>query len=133
MSETPQPPRAVWRRVAAPKAPPSPTGGVPDFFSADLDSMRRCGEAGVSDAEFRKSLAQAEQDEAARAEAYWAEQDRLRAEEQEAEKAEKKRRAEEEDDVKAAERYRNDRYAVKLLRQGNDAWGGDDAGSGMLG
>ena len=133
MSETSPAPRAVWRRVAPPKAQPQPAGGVPDFFSADLDKMRRCGEAGVADAEFMKSLAQADEDEAGRAAAYWAEQDRRRAEEDEAEKKEKKRRAEEEDDVKAAERYRNDRYAVKLLRQENDAWGADDAGSGMLG
>lgn len=132
MSETPQPPRAVWRRVAPPKAQSQQTGGVPDFFSADLDKMRRCGEAGIGDAEFMKSLAKADEDEAGRAAAYWAEQDRLRAEEEEAEKKEK-RRVEEEDDVKAAERYRNDRYAVKLLRQENDAWGGNDAGSGMLG
>jgi len=132
MSETPQAPRAVWRRVAPPKAPPQPTDGVPDFFSADLDKLRRCGEAGISDSEFMKSVRDADAEEARRAEAYWAEQERRRAEEAEAEKQEKKRRAEE-DDVKAAERYRNDRYAVRLLRQENNAWGGNDADSGMIG
>lgn len=40
---------------------------------------------------------------------------------------------EEEDELKAAERFRNDRYAVKLLRQDDGAWGGDAAGSGVLG
>lgn len=133
MPETPQPPRAVWRRVAPAKAEPQETGGVPDYFSADLEKMRRCGEAGISDAEFMKSLEQAEKDEAERAEAFWAEQERLRKEEEAAEEKEKKRRAEEDDDVKVAERYRNDRYAVKLLHQENTAWGGGGADSGMLG
>lgn len=132
MSETPQPPRAVWRRVAPPKAA-QPADGTVDFFSADLEKMRRCGEAGVSDAEFMESLDREEKAAAERAEAYWAEQDRLRKEEEEAAKKEKKRQAEEDDDVKVAERYRNDRYAVKLLRQENAAWGGNDADSGMLG
>ncbi|SDT56269.1 hypothetical protein [Actinoplanes derwentensis] len=132
MSETPQPPRAVWRRVIPPKAAPS-AGGVPDFFSADLDKMRPCGEEGVSDAEFTKSLAKDEEEQAARAKAYWDEQDRLRKEEEEARAKEKKRQAEEDDDVKVTERYRNDRYSVKLLRQENTAWGGNDDESGMLG
>ncbi|GIF44567.1 hypothetical protein [Actinoplanes xinjiangensis] len=133
MSETPQPPRAVWRRVAPPKAPAPAAGGVPDFFSADRDRMRTCGEEGVSDAEFMKSLAKAEEEQTERARAYWAEQERLRKEEEEARQKEKKREADEDDDVKVAERYRNDRYSVKLLRQENTAWGGNGDDSGMLG
>ncbi len=39
----------------------------------------------------------------------------------------------EEDDLKAAERFRNDRYAVKLLKQDDDAWGGSAGGTGVLG
>ncbi|GLY00703.1 MULTISPECIES: hypothetical protein [Actinoplanes] len=132
MSETPQRPRAVWRRVAPPK-PVAPAGGVPEFFSADREKMRTCGGDGASDAEFMKSLAKQEEESEARARAYWAEQEKKRKDEEEAKKKEKKRQAEEDDDVKAAERYRNDRYSVKLLRQEKTTWGGNDADSGMLG
>ncbi|MBL7253224.1 hypothetical protein [Paractinoplanes lichenicola] len=40
---------------------------------------------------------------------------------------------EEEDDLKAAERFRNDRYSVKLLKQDDDAWGGGAKSTGTLG
>ena len=132
MSETPQPPRAVWRRVAPAKAP-RPSDGTLDFFSADLEKLPRCGEPGVSDAEFTASLADEETAAAARAEAFWAEQERRRRDEEERAKREKKRQAEEDDDVKVAERYRNDRYAVKLLRQERTVWGGDGADAGTIG
>ena len=132
MSETPGLRRAVWRRVPPAKAT-RPADGTSDFFSADLDKMRRCGEPAASDAEFTEALATAEKEEAERAEAFWAEQERRRKEEQERAEKEKKRQAEEDDDVKVTERYRNDRYAVKLLRQENTAWGGDDTGVGKLG
>jgi len=136
MSETPRPPRAVWRRVTPPRiAPPPPRGAglVPDFFGADLDKMPRCGgEGALSDAEYAEKLETEEAQEAERARAYRAEQEKQRKEEEAARKAEQKRR-DEEDDVKAAERYRNDRYSVKLLRQEKNAWGGSDAGSGTLG
>ena len=122
----------MWRRAAPAKAP-RPAGGPLDFFSADPEKRRRCGEPGISDAEFMASLAEAEKEAAARAEAFWAEQERRRKDEEEQAKKEKKRQDEEDDDVKVAERYRNDRYAVKLLRQENTAWGGDDAGAGTLG
>jgi len=39
----------------------------------------------------------------------------------------------EEDEDKAAERWRNDRYAVKLLRQDDSAWARGGADPGMLG
>ena len=133
MSETPQPPRAVWRRAAPAKTASRSADGRFDFFSADLEKMRRCGEPGTSDAEFMRSLAKAEKEAAERAEAFWAEQERRRKDEEERAKEEKKRQAEEDDDVKVTERYRNDRYAVKLLRQENAAWGGDDAEAGTLG
>ena len=132
MSETPQRPRAVWRRVAPAKAP-RPADGTLDFFSVDLEKLRRCGEPGVSDAEFTTSLAEEEKEASARAEAFWAEQERLRKDEEERAKKEKKRQAEEDDDVKVAERYRNDRYAVKLLRQERTVWGGDGADAGTIG
>ncbi|WBC07664.1 hypothetical protein [Micromonospora sp. WMMA1947] len=132
MSETPQRPRAVWRRVAPAKAP-RPADGTLDFFSVDLEKMRRCGEPGVSDAEFSASLVEEEKEASARAEAFWAEQARLRKDEEERAKKEKKRQAEEDDDVKVAERYRNDRYAVKLLRQERTVWGDDGADAGTLG
>lgn len=38
-----------------------------------------------------------------------------------------------EDEDRAAERFRNDRYSVKLLHQDNAAWGGGGADSGVLG
>ncbi|MEV4703731.1 hypothetical protein [Actinoplanes sp. NPDC049316] len=40
---------------------------------------------------------------------------------------------EEEDEDRIAERYRNDRYSVKLLHQDESVWGGGGADSGMLG
>ena len=40
---------------------------------------------------------------------------------------------EDEDEEKATERARNDRYAVKLLRQENDAWAGGGSDLGVLG
>jgi hypothetical protein len=59
---------------------------------------------------------------------------RAEREREEAEAAKKRAKGdEEEDEYKAAERFRNDRYSVKLLRQDDDAWGGGGAGSGMLG
>lgn len=133
MSEMPQPPRAVWRRVTPPKAPAPEPGAVPDFFTADRDRMRFCGEEAVSDAEFMEELSKAEQEESERTRAFWAEQERERKKQEEARKREKKRQAEDDDDVKVAERYRNDRYSVKLLRQENTAWGGDGDDSGILG
>jgi len=68
-----------------------------------------------------------------------------RAEAREREEAEEKQAArhpsvagasgdrEEEDEDRVAERYRNDRYSVKLLRQDESVWGGGGADSGMLG
>lgn len=62
---------------------------------------------------------------------------RREREEAEAREAAKRRAAkpadDEEDEYLAAERSRNDRYAVGLLRQDDSAWGGAGAGSGMLG
>ena len=40
---------------------------------------------------------------------------------------------EDEDEDRVAERYRNDRYSVKLLGQDESVWGGGGADSGMLG
>ncbi|WP_213453746.1 hypothetical protein [Rhizomonospora bruguierae] len=40
---------------------------------------------------------------------------------------------EKEDADAAAERWRNDRYAVKLLRQDDSVWAGGDAAPGTLG
>ncbi len=58
-------------------------------------------------------------------------------EEQEAREAKQRRGShpadEDEDEYQAADRFRNDRYAVGLLRQDGSAWGGGDAGSGMPG
>jgi hypothetical protein len=62
-----------------------------------------------------------------------AERERQEAEEREAAKKRAAKAEDEEDEYKAAERFRNDRYSVKLLRQDDDAWGGGGAGSGMLG
>lgn len=58
-------------------------------------------------------------------------------EEREAREAKQRRGSrpddEDEDELQAADRFRNDRYAVGLLRQDGDAWGGGDAGTGVLG
>lgn len=60
-----------------------------------------------------------------------AEEARLRGDSEE--KRAPKRTEDDEDEERAAERFRNDRYSVKLLQQDNDAWGGGGAGSGVLG
>jgi len=60
------------------------------------------------------------------------ERERQKAEEEAAERTPAKRR-DDEDDSAALERFRNDRYAVGLLRQDNTAWGDGPTYSGTLG
>ena len=63
------------------------------------------------------------------------EQDENKAREaEEAAAAAKDRKpADDEDEQRVVERFRNDRYAVKLLRQQDDVWGGGNADPGLLG
>jgi hypothetical protein len=107
-------PRPVWRpKTTAPGASrpelPLRCGGDPPFLSVDerFELMRA-----------RKR----EQDENKAREA------------DEAAAAEKdKKPDDDEDEQRAVERFRNDRYAVKLLRQQDDVWGGGNADPGPLG
>ncbi|MGA5300899.1 hypothetical protein ACPCHT_13280 [Nucisporomicrobium flavum] len=86
----------------------------------------------------------------AETEAYLKEQEQQRKREKEEAEAREREEAEErqaarhpslgasderndEDEDRIAERYRNDRYSVKLLRQDESVWGGGGADSGMLG
>ncbi|WBB71951.1 hypothetical protein O7602_19690 [Micromonospora sp. WMMD1128] len=107
-------PFKAWKRerpVASPGGTRPAMCGGPEYTAAQrLDLMR----------EKQRAM-----DEAARERA-----------EAEARKAAKRRRpkpADEDDDFLAAERLRKDRYAVKLLRQDDSAWGGGGAGTGVLG
>ncbi|XVV16088.1 hypothetical protein ACQP2X_17560 [Actinoplanes sp. CA-131856] len=58
--------------------------------------------------------------------------EREQAEAEAAAPAERKN-TDDEDEQRMLERFRNDRYAVKLLRQSDDVWGGANSGTGALG
>lgn len=116
---------------------PEPTG-LPKWrrsrpvAQADPERVPHCGGPHLTNAQREEYLRQFAAESAARRER----EQRERAEE--AAREAKQRRGsrpddEDEDEYQAAERFRNDRYAVRLLRQDGDAWGGDDAGAGVLG
>ncbi|WP_067495006.1 hypothetical protein [Actinoplanes sp. TFC3] len=107
-----QVPRAVWRRTASGPA------------VAGSDEPLRCGGPELSTEE-RFQLMRERRRARQAAEAA--------AKEEEAPSKRVSKVEDEEDEDKAAERFRNDRYAVKLLHQDNSVWGGNDSGSGMLG
>jgi hypothetical protein len=109
-------PRQVWRR-AAPSAEAVNGEGKP----------RHCG--GDLDIEERYQLLKERRRKRKEAEALAREQDEARAKEA----ARQARDGDDVDEDKAAERFRNDRYAVKLLQQDNAAWGGGGAGPGDIG
>lgn len=113
-------PRSVWRRAAPVVAP-----GVEEERPA------RCGGADDLDVEgrFQRMREQRRQ----RKEAEARERELEEAEKKAAARRARERSGEDEDDAKAAERFRNDRYSVKLLQQDNSAWGGGGAGSGDIG
>jgi hypothetical protein len=60
-----------------------------------------------------------------------AEKAREADEEEKARKAEKQK--DDEDEQRVIERFRNDRYAVKLLQQADNVWGGGAGDTGALG
>jgi hypothetical protein len=96
--------RAVWRR-ATPAGP-----------ETSEDDRKRCGGPEMSVEERYRMMRER----------------RLAAKKQSAAEPEPEP-DEEEDELRAAERFRNDRYAVKLLKQDDDAWGGDATSTGTLG
>jgi hypothetical protein len=99
---------------------------------AEAERRPRCGGPEWTAAEREEYLRQWALDRAAEREQ--AERERAEEAEREARQRRGSRPADEdEDDERAVERFRNDRYAVGLLRQDGDAWGGGDAGSGVLG
>ncbi|GAA2565571.1 hypothetical protein GCM10010435_42930 [Winogradskya consettensis] len=111
--------RPVWRRAAAqPRV-------------AGADEPLRCGGPELS-AEERfqlmreRRLARKAEEERGREEADARSASRHSS-------AAKVKSDDDEDEDRAAERFRNDRYAVKLLHQEDSVWGGGGAGSGMLG
>ncbi|GAA2713740.1 hypothetical protein [Actinoplanes palleronii] len=109
-------PRPVWR----------PTKPAAD---QDLIPTVGCGGEGpilsVDERwEMMNALAQ-EMDEAK-------EREQAEAEEKAKEK-ESRARGDEEDEARVVERFRNDRYAVKLLQQSDDVWGGGAGDTGVLG
>ncbi len=108
----PPAPRVKWQRAAA--GPPV----------ADSDEPLRCGGPELSTEQ--RFLLMREKRLARQAE-----QSRLR-EVAEAKTAKSAPKVDDEDEDKAAERFRNDRYAVKLLQQDDSAWGGS-ASTGMIG
>ncbi|WP_041831832.1 hypothetical protein [Actinoplanes sp. N902-109] len=111
-------PRPVWRRAAA----------APRVAGSDVPLTCGGGELSVAEHfELMRERKRALDEERARAH-----------EEEEARRASRRSAAakpdvEDEDEDKAAERFRNDRYAVKLLQQDDGAWGGGGAGPGVLG
>lgn len=113
------PARPVWRRAAA-------TGRT-----ADSDIVPVCsGEVVSVEQEYERLWALKRQMQREAQEA------KEEAEEREATRHPSHHRSsgdDDEDDEKAAERWRNDRYAVKLLRQDESVWAGGGADTGMLG
>ncbi|BCY07235.1 hypothetical protein [Actinoplanes sp. L3-i22] len=110
------PARKVWRRSAGTPGDPEPAVRI------------SCGGPDLTREEYYRQMV-------ARREAYAKEQAQRRAEADAAAAAEAKAaaRADDEDPDRAAERYRNDRYSVKLLRQDTNTWGGGGNDAGALG
>ncbi|WP_306215256.1 hypothetical protein [Actinoplanes sp. RD1] len=109
-----QVPRAVWRRAASTARAVEEEPRQP-FCGGDLDTEGRY-QLMKERRRLRKEAEAREREEAEAKEA-----------------AARKARNQDEDEDKAAERFRNDRYSVKLLQQDNSAWGGGGAGSGDIG
>ncbi|MBU2668187.1 hypothetical protein KOI35_32215 [Actinoplanes bogorensis] len=97
--------RAVWRRA------------TPAGQETSGDDRLRCGGPEMSVEERYQMMRER----------------RLAAKKAPEEKPKAKDHDDEEDELKAAERFRNDRYAVKLLKQDDDAWGGGADNTGTLG
>ncbi|BCJ52702.1 hypothetical protein Asp14428_41770 [Actinoplanes sp. NBRC 14428] len=118
----------VWRRRRS--GPADEPSGATDYSDVPL----QCGGPELTPAETEAYLAAKEER---------LKREREEAEAREREEAEARRAARhssaaaqdvnDEDEDKVAERYRNDRYSVKLLRQQDDVWGGGGADTGMLG
>lgn len=127
----------TWRRA---RRDSSAESDELELTAATMAGMSHCGGPQYSAAEYRQLMREQWQETRdARWRAINEEALRLRAERQ-AELAEKeqRRREQEQDEEdggqRAAERFRNDRYAVGLLSQDDSAWGGGgSAGSGVLG
>jgi hypothetical protein len=110
-------PRPIWK--------PSRTG------TAQIEKPLYCGGPNYAALYFKE---QREAEERAAAEREQAE--REQAERERATKARAKRgrhHADDEDHIASETEKRNDRYAMKLLSQDDDAWGGRSAGYGDLG
>ncbi|MFI5934999.1 hypothetical protein [Actinoplanes sp. NPDC051494] len=114
----PQMPKAVWRRA------------IPVVADAvEEERPPRCG--GDLPLEERYQLMKERRRKRKEAEAV--ERAREEAEAKVAARKAREKSGDDEDEAKTAERFRNDRYAVKLLQQDNSAWGGGGAGSGDVG
>ncbi|WP_127500461.1 hypothetical protein [Actinoplanes solisilvae] len=61
------------------------------------------------------------------------EAERLEAEETDEPDDKPEPKRDDEDEQRVLERFRNDKYAVKLLKQDTDVWGGGSGDSGALG
>ncbi|WP_204292478.1 hypothetical protein [Micromonospora gifhornensis] len=110
-------PLRVWRRSPQRPAPaPAP--------ASDADEMSYCGgpDRTVDDIFLEMRERKRQWDE---------ERERQKAEAGEAQKDKKQR--DDEDDTAAVQRFRNDRYAVGLLRQDTTAWGDGPTYAGTLG
>lgn len=113
-----QMPKSVWRR-AAPVVADAGEEERPPRCGGDLPLEERYQLM----KERRRKRKEAEAIERARAE----------ADAKAAARRARERSGEDEDEARTTERFRNDRYAVKLLHQDNSAWGGGGAGSGEIG
>lgn len=120
----------AWKRArpaSTPAAGTEPTSSGGTGTSGGTDRPIMCGgpELTVRQRFELMRRLQREMDEAT---------EREKEEARKKEKAAKAKAAEDSDDDAAAERFRNDRYAVGLLRKQSSDWGsGGSAGSGVLG
>lgn len=118
------PRRPVWR----PKRSTATESNQDEKWNQDENPTRSGGPVLTVDERYELMKARKrEMDEAkARAEAEAAEKERN-------EKPPLPGGDDDEDEQKMLERFRNDRYSVKLLRQQDDAWGGRGGDAGALG
>ncbi|WP_438874520.1 hypothetical protein [Symbioplanes lichenis] len=116
----PEMPRAVWRRAAAAEPRESAVDAEPAVCGGRELSVDERYELMKERRRLRKEAEAKEREEA-------------EAKESGRHRSRQSSPDDDEDEDKAAERFRNDRYSVKLLKQDTSAWGGGGAGSGDIG
>jgi hypothetical protein len=116
-------PLKVWRRAAV-------SGNPPGTEMVDPTLPLMCGGPDLTTKETEEWLAEQRREEQAAEERAREEQENKS---QRHPSLEKRDSDKEDDEYQQMLRYRNDRYAVKLLRQDDSVWGGTGEGPGVLG